>query len=704
MTSNNIWRPEDPRSRALLSLAAGHGLPSDVRVEGGLIELTRRHGLTSILAKESKSPAVTAIHARQLARQTVMEKHMARILGRLAESGVQTAVLKGPAVARYYSNSALRSYSDLDFLVGERDLDVALEVLRADDFVTEIPPKGPKAAKRDVVVVDPTGVRFNLDLHWDLFSYSQLRGRASGAIAEGWGEATLDDSGMGPYWVLPQAYEVSFLATHAVLDHRFRLILFRDLLELVNHSEVDWVGLVDVARRWRLRATTYLALWIARGALDVDVPQDFLDEVRPGSIPLSYLERSIPQVDLVRFDGHTAHPVNLASVLLADTRADRVALAMRAPSAFPKWKRRVAEEHDDVGEHMPRTLIVVSSNRRRGAEVFTERLRDGLTARGWVVDAVALRGSEGDSRADVGYLVSEEDSTGGRFEWPVLRTLRRKIRGHRPDLIIANGGATLRYSLAATFGLGTDVAYVSIGEPDYWIRSTASRMLNRMMLRRVDKILAVSEATRRQLIALEPTTADKVVVTYTGLTGDLFEVQHSDYEGPLRVVMLGSLTSEKEPSLALDAVAGLDDALLRFVGDGPLRTDLEKSVRKRGLENRVEFVGSVDDVKPHLGWAHVLLLTSKTEGLPGAILEGSAAGLAIVAVDVGGVGEAVQDGETGFVTGRDRQEIEDALAKLDADRSLLKEMGSSGREVVKTRFLLDDVIENYRRTLVDMGR
>jgi glycosyltransferase involved in cell wall biosynthesis len=117
------------------------------------------------------------------------------------------------------------------------------------------------------------------------------------------------------------------------------------------------------------------------------------------------------------------------------------------------------------------------------------------------------------------------------------------------------------------------------------------------------------------------------------------------------------------------------------------------------MSGRVEVVGSVEDVRPHLEWAHVLILTSRTEGLPGAILEASAAGRPVVAVDVGGVREAVIDGQTGFVTERDVDELTNRLRHLDEDRELASKMGAQGRRHICENFMIDDIIERYRAAL-----
>lgn len=690
----------DPITRVLIDLAAGKMVEIGSQAPAGLVEHAQKHGLVSILGDVTADPLVRAINARESARSQVLQGHLRRLLGRFHEKGLRVAVLKGPAVAQCYRTPRHRHYSDLDLLVPPDEVEVALGVLGADPSIVRIPDKRPKADKRDVLFEDESGIRFNVDLHWDLFSYSQLRQAALGATAEGWASASESlDSDLGPVWELPEAYRIPFLCCHAILDHRFRLILFRDLLEIALRK-VDWETVDAVSRRWGLRSTTYVSLWIAKEALDAPIPGDVLASLRPRSLPISYLEWALPRTDLIRFNGHKPHPVNLAAVTLNDSAAHRAGLLVRAPARFPRWRRKVADEANRPGA--PRTLILASTNRRRGAEVFTERLREKLTALGWVVEAVSLRGVGETPRAEIEPLtISGEGHS--RFEFEIARELRRKIRSFRPDVVVANGGATLRYAAADSIVGDYRLVYIAIGEPIYWLRSRLSRWANRIMLRRTDRVLAVSEATKAQLLDLEPTLDGRVVTTHTGVPADLFEVRHRPFEGPLRVVMVGSLTPEKDPVTALRSVAALPDGLLRLVGDGPLEPALREEAIRLGVTDRVEFTGSVSDVTPHLEWAHVLILTSLSEGLPGAILEAGAVGIPTVTVDVGGVREAVVDQVSGFVTSRDEADVVRALEKLDFDRGLLEQMGSAARSHVRSQFELEKVIRRYAEVLREVA-
>lgn len=355
------------------------------------------------------------------------------------------------------------------------------------------------------------------------------------------------------------------------------------------------------------------------------------------------------------------------------------------------------------GGDAPRVLIVTATDRRRGAEVFTERLGEGLAGHGWVVDTVSLTTSGDPRRVEVECLTDVDSAHPGRLNLRISRALNGRIREFEPDLVLANGGSTLRYGALATLRSEAPLVYIAIGEPEYWIRSASSRMANRWMLRRARRVLAVCEATSRQLLDLDPSLSGRIHVTYTGVPDQMFAVRPGEDEGPLRVVMVGSLSDEKDPLLALRSVARVPGAVLRFVGAGPLLGRLREEAQALGIQDRIELIGAVDDVIPHLEWANVLLLTSRTEGLPGAVLEAGAASVAAVALDVGGVREAVSDGVGGIVVDRGEEVgVVRALSRLAADPELVRRMGRAARLHMKERFGMDLIISGYAARLAEV--
>jgi glycosyltransferase involved in cell wall biosynthesis len=351
-----------------------------------------------------------------------------------------------------------------------------------------------------------------------------------------------------------------------------------------------------------------------------------------------------------------------------------------------------------------RVLILTATDRRRGAEVFTERLQNGLVDRGWVSRSRSLTSSGDVRRVAIEAITDVSSAEPGRLNITILRALRQAVASFRPNVVVANGGLTLRYAALIKGRASPALAYIAIGEPDYWIRSPLSRLGNRWLLRRTDSILAVCEATRQQLLRIEPRTESKTNVTYTAVPDELFEIRQTQRDGWLRILVLGSLSEEKDPVLALAVVAGFPRSTLRFVGSGPLEQRLQSEIDRLGLGKRVQIVGSAEDVSPYLEWADVLLLTSRTEGLPGAVLEAGAASVPALGVDVGGVSEAIDDGVTGIVVPRDVGALVRALSALDADSDGLTRMGRAARAHVERRFSWDRVIDAYSSQLEAMLR
>lgn len=711
-----LWREGDSTSRFLLSVASGEELDPGAADREELLELGKWHGLLGMIADsgvEGLAAAAVYLHLLQKGRQEMMVGHLRRVLTGFHEAGVRAAVLKGPYVAASYAEPRWRTFSDLDLLVPGDEVAGALQVLARDPAVREIPPKRTKADKRDMPLHDDSGAIFNLDLHWDLFSYTQLRRTAQGATAWAWENAEFDsDHALGPLWHLPPGPRICFLCTHALLDHRFRLILIRDLLELAERGSVDWPAVVGFARRFELRSTTYVSLLIARRLLDARIPDGVLKELRIAGPIVKLIEKLLPGTDFVRFDGHSPHPLNLAVAVLHDRMSRQAALAARAPFAAPDWRRRVGwspgRRKDNALDTSVRSImILVSSQRRRGAEVFGQRLAEGLQDRGWQVAFTSLTKNTGGSRVEAQSVSHRLSEDLGRLDMDVVRGLRHEIAERRPAILFANGSSTLQYSVAASLGLRPKplLVYSSIGEPRYWTRSVRQRIGQAVLLRMTDHVVSVSEAGRQQLIRFLGLAESKVSVAHTGVPPEFFDVEGDRGGQELRLLYLGNLSREKDPFSALQAFVAIQESggpvALRFVGGGPLYDDLRREVEDRDISN-VELTGSVDDVTEHLSWADVLVLTSETEGLPGAVLEAAAAGVPAGAFEVGGVGETILDGQTGFLIG-DRSPTLLAERLLELDDRALTDMGKEARRFATEHFTLEAAIRRYDEVLSQLA-
>jgi glycosyltransferase involved in cell wall biosynthesis len=117
-----------------------------------------------------------------------------------------------------------------------------------------------------------------------------------------------------------------------------------------------------------------------------------------------------------------------------------------------------------------------------------------------------------------------------------------------------------------------------------------------------------------------------------------------------------------------------------------------------GLAERVRFLGARQDVAEVLAEAQVFALATHWEGLPLSVLEAMRSGLPVVATDVGGVKEAVVEGETGFLVGRgDEAGFRERLARLLQDPRLRASLGEAGRKRYEEAFTLERMLRETWR-------
>ena len=147
---------------------------------------------------------------------------------------------------------------------------------------------------------------------------------------------------------------------------------------------------------------------------------------------------------------------------------------------------------------------------------------------------------------------------------------------------------------------------------------------------------------------------------------------------------------------------------LILIGDGPERATLEERARELDLVEGVHFVGFQNDVGPWFHAFDVLLLTSRSEGTPVSAIETLASGRPVVATDVGGTRDVVNDGVSGFlVPFGDVDAAAERLERLARDPELRARMGAAGQAFALSSYsvprLVDDVDRLYRSLLTEKG-
>ena len=177
----------------------------------------------------------------------------------------------------------------------------------------------------------------------------------------------------------------------------------------------------------------------------------------------------------------------------------------------------------------------------------------------------------------------------------------------------------------------------------------------------------------------------------------------ADPGGLLRLVFVGRMSVQKNPLFIADVLAAMRAANWRmtFVGDGPLRTELEESLRARGLCGKCEFRGWLDSaaVQDCLRQNDILLMPSLSEGLPVAGIEAVSRGLAIAGSNIPGLRDVVADGVNGWSIPLGSAQVWaktlDLAASDVADLQRRKEASLH----MATRFDLVKITDAYERVL-----
>lgn len=172
---------------------------------------------------------------------------------------------------------------------------------------------------------------------------------------------------------------------------------------------------------------------------------------------------------------------------------------------------------------------------------------------------------------------------------------------------------------------------------------------------------------------------------------------------PRHLVFLGRFNPQKRPQLLIDALAGMPALPWRatMIGDGPLMSAVRERVERHGLGSRVRLTGWLDglEVQHILAGADILCMPSSSEGMPVAAVEALKHGLAIVASDVPGVRDVVENGVNGFrVSASTHHELQEKLVFLLEHESALLAMKRASWEKAR-EFDLRLIVDQYERVL-----
>jgi hypothetical protein len=213
-------------------------------------------------------------------------------------ASIQAILLKGPLLATdYYSDPALRPFTDLDLLVRRRDRERAIEVLTALGYAHGSPGRSLAHELEHAPAayfVAQGGCRLPVDLHWECVAHPGGSRATELAAEEIWSRVLPSRSWGAAARTLAPEDLLIYLAAHFAIHHSLAGALWQLDLALVlkrHGATLDWDAVVARSRRWGAAGAVYFALRTVGEALGVTAPTPALNRLRPGELRVALIER-----------------------------------------------------------------------------------------------------------------------------------------------------------------------------------------------------------------------------------------------------------------------------------------------------------------------------------------------------------------------------------------------------------------------------
>jgi len=276
------------------------------------------------------------------------------------------------------------------------------------------------------------------------------------------------------------------------------------------------------------------------------------------------------------------------------------------------------------------------------------------------------------------------------------------LKKERPDILMTyHFGSDI---WGTVFGRIAGVPLIISNRRDvgFWrkkIHILAYRLINRW----VDKIVVVSKAVRNAVLKEERAPEEKIEVIYNGVDIERFKVKidteqiKRDLKIPQEAKIIGSVGNLRPIKghkflikAAQRVISHYPEAHFLIIGEGDLRNSLETLSKDLGINSNIHFLGKRDDVPELLSIMDVCVLPSLSEGLSNTLLEYMAAQKPIIATNVGGNPEVIEDGKNGIlIPPQDPIALAEQIIRLFKNPKLSWQLASSAKQTVTERFNLN---------------
>lgn len=279
--------------------------------------------------------------------------------------------------------------------------------------------------------------------------------------------------------------------------------------------------------------------------------------------------------------------------------------------------------------------------------------------------------------------------------------LRKLIKAIKPDIIATHSSKAGVLGRFASWSLCIPTVFTAHGwaftEGVSKKKTFLYKIVEKVTGKITDGIITVSEYDRQLALRYKIKRESKIVTIHNGIHEQKVPISKAQQPKGINLLMVARFSPPKQQIQLIQALNEIRHLnwTMYFAGDGPLLQKCRQVALGLELTERIFFLGNRNDIEELLTKSDIFILLSDWEGLPISILEAMRHGLPVVATDVGGVKEAVQDGVNGYLLPKgSRKCLIEKLTHLLINPELQTKMGNEGSTRFRNDFTFDLMYRN----------
>jgi len=305
-----------------------------------------------------------------------------------------------------------------------------------------------------------------------------------------------------------------------------------------------------------------------------------------------------------------------------------------------------------------------------------------------------------------------------RFSPGIVRDLYRLMKQKNIHIVRTHRYRANLYGRLAALLSGVPVKIISLHDNYRKDLRLERRIVNKILLKATDKIVAVSESIRKDIIKYDGIDSSKILVIPNGIDTERFNPEgnfadirkgFSIKESDIVLGFVGRVVPAKGLEYLIDALPFLKKEFknikLLITGEGSTMERLKKKAKENNVHDSIIFTGKRRDIPDILSCTDIFVMPSVAEGLPNALLEAMAMGKPIVATEVGGIPEVIKNRHSGFlVPPRNPEALATAIKDLISNEQLAAKMGQAARHIVLDNLSIKAIAQKWQTLYLSILR